>query len=233
MIDHLVFAVPDVAATCDELERDWGVRPRRAADTPDAARTTRCFDLGDARYLEVIGPDADQPAPAGPRPFWIDGLARPRLVTWAAKAPGIDGRAERARAAGYDPGPVRAMWRVRPDGARLEWRLTRAETPGGEGVVPFPIDWGASPHPAASAPPACRLLALHGEHPRPGAVRPLLAALDVTLEVRRGKRGRGLDEEGRRARGLGEGGGRAGRLLEAVDEVLAPMPIMAIVIWKG
>ncbi len=26
-IDHLVYAVPDLEAACDRLEREWGVRP--------------------------------------------------------------------------------------------------------------------------------------------------------------------------------------------------------------
>src|SRR5439155_25442557 len=95
----------------------------------------------------------------------------------------IDQRVERARQRGYDPGPVLPLSRTRPDGVVLEWRLTFAATVG-DGLVPFLIDWAASPHPASSSATGAALLAFGGEHPRPGQVTPLLDALGVELELR-------------------------------------------------
>lgn len=34
----------------------------------------------------------------------------------------------------------------RPDGTLLEWHLTDGDTQHPSGLVPFLIDWGASPH---------------------------------------------------------------------------------------
>jgi hypothetical protein len=51
------------------------------------------------------------------------------------------------------------------------------------GVVPFLIDWGTSPHPAASAAPGLSLASLRGEHPDAARVAALLARLGLPLPV--------------------------------------------------
>ena len=94
----------------------------------------------------------------------------------------IDDVADRMRAAGFDPGPVSAMSRVRPDGVELHWRLTFAgaiDDPPGvaiDGVLPFVIDWGDTPSPATTTPRMGRLVSLDVTHPDAG-VRSALDAL--------------------------------------------------------
>ncbi len=46
--------------------------------------------LGAGAYLEIIGPDPDQPQPVGGRWFGIDRLT-PLIVTWAIRTADIDG----------------------------------------------------------------------------------------------------------------------------------------------
>jgi hypothetical protein len=50
------------------------------------------------------------------------------------------------------------------------------------------IDWGTSPHPAASAPPGCHLRQLHLQHPNADLINKLLAAASLPAGVRRGRR---------------------------------------------
>jgi hypothetical protein len=186
MIDHLVYAVPDLDGACDDLQRRLGVRPSPGGKHTSRGTHNALLDLGDSAYLEVIGPDPEQPAPERPRPFGIDNLAVPRLVTWASKAPDIEARVRDARAAGFDPGDARAMSRQRPDGVTLSWKLTQREELAGDGLVPFLIDWGDTPHPAATAAKGCRLVLFRAEHPRPEQVARLIAAVGEELEVREG-----------------------------------------------
>jgi len=186
VLDHLVYAVPDLGAGIAGLEARLGVTA-----TPGGRHTGRgtwnaLLDLGDGRYLEIIAPDPEQPPPAAPRSFGLDTLTAPRLVTWAAKAPAIDRVVAEARAAGFDAGAVREMSRMTPDGQRLEWRLTLRDEPAGDGLVPFLIDWGATPHPSANCAPGCRLVRLSAEHPDPAPVGRMLAALGESLDVREG-----------------------------------------------
>jgi hypothetical protein len=182
-LDHLVYAVSHLEAGVADLERRLGVRASPGGSHRGLGTCNALLALGPDCYLEIIGPDPEQPAPAVPRPFGIDRLRFGRLVTWAVRAGDLDRRVERARRAGFDPGDVRAMSRDRPDGVRLDWRLTRRAEPAEDGLVPFLIDWGATESPAVSAPRGCRLIALRAVHPRVPVVSSALYALDVEIAL--------------------------------------------------
>src|SRR5882762_6053201 len=138
--DHLVYATPDLAATVRRFTDLTGVSP--AEGGRHVGRGTRNFlvGLGGRRYLEIIGPDLDQPAPAGPRPFGIDRLTTTQLVTWAVRSADLEGQVARAQAAGYDPGTIGPLSRRTPAGALLEWRLTTPVSGTRDPIVPFLID---------------------------------------------------------------------------------------------
>jgi len=50
------------------------------------------------------------------------------------------------------------------------------------------IDWGASPHPAATAAPGPVLVSLRAEHPEPQRVRDALSVVGVELPTEPGPR---------------------------------------------
>ena len=186
IVDHIVYAAPDLDAAVDDLEARLGVRASYGGSHPGAGSHNALLALGDGVYLEIIAPDPGQPDPIGRRrPFGLDDLAAPRLASWAAKATDLHTRVAVARLGGFDPGLPRTMRRLRPDGVELVWTLTSAG-PALGGLVPFLIDWGEAPHPAATAPGGCRLTALSGRHPRPAEVEAALAALDLALPVEAG-----------------------------------------------
>ena len=186
MLDHVAYGVPDLDAACHELAERLGVRPMPGGQHRGLGTHNATLALGEGVYLEVIAPDPNQPPPSRPRPFGLDALDGSRLVAWAAKAPDIESRIERARAAGYDPGNVIGLGRDLPDGGRLQWRLTFPEEPAGDGVVPFLIDWGSTPSPSHSSAKGGSLLDLRAEHPDPDEVSRLLRTLDVSLDVTAG-----------------------------------------------
>lgn len=185
-LDHLVFATPDLAATVAEFTGRTGVAPAAGGVHVGLGTRNYLVSLGGSRYLEILGPDPEQPEPADPRPFGVDRLAAARTVTWAISPPDLDAAVAAARATGYDPGPVRAMSRRRPDGTLLEWRLTDGDTAHPSGLVPFLIDWGSSAHPTASGLPATPLLALSASAPDPDEIRPLLSAVGTELILTEG-----------------------------------------------
>ncbi|WP_420310244.1 VOC family protein [Streptomyces sp. YS-B37] len=187
LLDHLVLATPDLAATVAEFTGRTGIVP--VAGGAHVGLGTRNFlvSLGGSRYLEILGPDLEQPEPSGPRPFGVDGLDAARTVTWAVSPPDLDAAVAAARARGYDPGPVRAMSRRRPDGTLLEWRLTDGDTAHPSGLVPFLIDWAPSPHPTTAPDlPVAPLLELSATAPVPDDIRPMLSAVGVELAVATG-----------------------------------------------
>ena len=183
VLDHLVFAAPHLADAVEWFTAETGVQPAPGGSHPGLGTANHLVGLGGAAYLEIIGPDPDQPDPELPRPFGIDDLPAGRIVTWAVRPRDLESTVAEARAAGYDPGEIQAMSRDTPHGVVLHWRLTRPRFDVGDGLVPFLIDWGTTPHPTTRALPQAPLLAWQATHPQPDSVRPALAALRADLHI--------------------------------------------------
>lgn len=186
LLDHLVYATPDLYATVRELGDLLGVEPVEGGRHVGLGTRNYLLGLGGRRYLEIIGPDPDQPDPGLARPFGLDLLPGPRLVTWAIHPADLDAVVARARERGYEPGDVHPMSRRTPEGELLEWRLTSSPDDTGDGLVPFLIDWGSTAHPAERGLPVVELTSLTALHPDPAAVAADLAALGAELEVAAG-----------------------------------------------
>jgi hypothetical protein len=183
VLDHLVLAGPDLAETVAWFTDLTGITPAPGGSHVGLGTANHLVGLGEGAYLELIGPDPAQPAPAQPRPFGIDELFAPRIVTWAVRTDDLAGLIATARDGGYDPGEPMAMSRRAPDGALLEWQLTAPRFDYGDGLVPFLIDWGSTPHPTSRALPEATLVDLRARHPDPASVRPALAVLRADLQV--------------------------------------------------
>lgn len=183
MIDHIVLATPDLLGEVENFTALTGVRPVRGGSHVGLGTANFLVGLGGSAYLEIVGPDPEQPEPDRPRPFGIDGLVEPTIVTWAIRSQDIDATVARARARGYDPGEPGGMSRRTADGELLSWRLTPAATNPRDGVVPFVIDWGATTHPTRRGLPVVTLAEFRAEHPEPAAVASRLDALDAGLPV--------------------------------------------------
>lgn len=188
-IDHLVYAVPDLASAIDWFEDATGVRPAIGGSHDGMGTHNALVSLGDC-YLELIAPDPGQPDPpatGGPRPFGIDDVLAPggegtALVGFAVRPDDdetLDDIADRAADAGYDPGPVIAMSRVTPGGDRLAWNLTLPT----QRTLPFFIDWGDTPKPHTTQPDGVELDSLTIVHPRPFDVLGVVAALGLDITV--------------------------------------------------
>jgi len=214
-VDHLVYAGPDLEAATARVEEHLGVRSTPGGPHPGRGTRNALIALGPSSYLEIIGPDLEQPPPALPRPFGIDGLRDSKLVTWAAQEPDLAGRVRSAAANGVTLGALAEGSRRRPDGLLLQWNYTDPRTVIADGLAPFFINWGATPHPstslgialsnveghpAASAAPRLRsgraelpskgggvaLAGLRAEHPDPDRIRDIFSGLGLMMDVSRG-----------------------------------------------
>ncbi len=183
-----MYATPDLQRGIDAIEKLIGVRASPGGQHPGRGTRNALVALGPASYIEIIGPDPEQPPPDSARPFGIDSLQEPRLVAWAMKGQDLDRFAADARQRGVALGAVTAGSRRRTDGLLLQWRYTDPHTVLADGLVPFVIDWGSTPHPAATAAAGASLAGLRAEHPDPGRVVRLLEALGVGLQVSRADR---------------------------------------------
>ncbi len=167
-IDHLVYATPDLARGVSEIEALTGVRASVGGQHLGWGTHNCLAALGINIYLEIIAPDPAQPPPPRPRPFGIDGLLRSRLVTWSARCDSLERVVHTAAQNGVLLGEILSGSRIRlPE----------------DGLVPFLIDWGSSPHPAASAATGLSLVELRAEHSNPRSLTRSLGALGVYLPV--------------------------------------------------
>ncbi|HEY5618458.1 MAG TPA: VOC family protein [Vicinamibacterales bacterium] len=187
-VDHLVYATPELQLGIERIEKALGLRATPGGQHLGRGTRNALVSLGPGTYLEIIGPDPEQPSPAQPRPFGIDDLNEPRLVTWAAKGRNLERFASDARRDGVKLGEVMPGSRRRADGVVLSWRYTDPRTVVADGVVPFFIDWGQTPHPASTATPGASLIGLRAEHPDPEPVQKALSRLGLDIRVQRGPR---------------------------------------------
>lgn len=186
-VDHLLYAVTDLEAGCDEIERVLGVRPVAGGRHPRYGTHNALLSLGPATYLEVIAPDPGLAVPE--RGVLFPGQAGPgRIVTWVLRSESIDETAAAAVAGGVGLGPVESGRRENPDGTTLSWKLSDPYAMPYGGAVPFLIHWGDTPHPAATAPRGGELIGLRIEHDAPEPLREALSVLGVEMDVRNGDR---------------------------------------------
>ena len=188
IVDHLVYATPDLQFGIETIEKMTGVRAVSGGQHPGRGTRNALISLGPGVYLEIIGRDPDQPTPPQPRPFGIDDLKEPRLVTWVAKGDNLESFAKEAAHAGVKLGEVIDGSRQRADGVVLSWRFTDPRTVAFDGLIPFFIDWGKTPHPAGTATPGLSLIGLRAEHPDPEPVQEALHTLGLDIRVQRGPR---------------------------------------------
>ena len=190
VLDHLLWAVPDLAAGTAAFAELTGVEPRAGGAHPGlgtanalvALRRPGTAGVPDA-YLELIGPDPAQGLPPERVNLEVGRVRRPGLHTWAVRPDDLDATVAAARASGVDVGQVQASSRTTPAGDTLRWRLTsRTPLPLG-GAQPFLIDWYDTPHPAASGLPELELLELAAVAPDVGQVRRVLDVLGLDVPV--------------------------------------------------
>jgi len=182
-VDHLVYATPNLQLGIDAIEKQLGVKATAGGQHPGLGTRNALVALGPTSYLEIIGPDPEQPKPSGPRRFGIDDLTTPRIVRWVVKSSELPAIAEKAARAGVKLGPLASGSRKRPDGVVLSWRYTDPAVVVADGVIPFFIDWGASPHPALTAAKGATLVQLRAEHPDAPRVQTMLDQLGLELRV--------------------------------------------------
>lgn len=182
-LDHLVYATPDLQLGIDTIEQRLGVKATPGGQHPGLGTRNALVALGPTSYLEIIGPDSEQPKPTGPRRFGIDDLKAPRIVRWVVKTNDLPVVVERATRASIKLGGLATGSRRRPDGVVLTWRYTDPATVIADGLVPFFIDWGTSPHPALTAAKGATIVQLRAEHPDAARVQRMMGQLGLELRI--------------------------------------------------
>jgi hypothetical protein len=137
------------------------------------------FAMDEDRFLEVLGPDPEQPEALRRSSEGLEGGA---LWWWAARSEAELGAVrDRFRACGVDVGPIEPGERVRPDGERLAWE-TFDPAPVFAPALPFVIRWQDGP-PLHGLPARCSLESLRLVHPDPAALSVILDGVGLSGAV--------------------------------------------------
>jgi hypothetical protein len=110
---------------------------------------------------------------------------RPSLRRASSEAKGsrLTNLRDAAAQHGVELGKVLSGSRKQADGTVLTWKLTDLRCVVADGIVPFFIDWGKSPHPALVASRGATLVGLRAEHPDADHVVRMLRVVAVDLKV--------------------------------------------------
>ena len=186
VLDHLVYATPDLEATVERLADLFGVRAALGGHHEAWRTRNALLSLGERTYLEIMGADETGRAPGFHRPFDLDNLTAPRLVTWVARSSDIHAARDTARLHGVDLGELQERSRQKPDGSVLRWTMTDLTKAREGGVIPYFIDWGDSAHPSESSPRGCTLVTMKVVHPDANRIRRTLSSLGLDVPVEAG-----------------------------------------------
>ncbi|SMX78075.1 Glyoxalase-like domain-containing protein [Brevibacterium sp. 239c] len=196
--DHLVIAVPNLAESVEQYSNSLGVKAIPGGAHPGLGTANALLGLEvEVRrdnYLEILGPDPEQdPALAASR---LAGITEPTVQRWAIHPPDFDAvvtscarsprSAERSSEPRVDLGEVHDMTRRTPEGALLDWRLTRRNPLALGGIQPFLIDWKSSPHPARQPMPVVSLERFWATSTDVDTTSRVLRSLGATIEVEAG-----------------------------------------------
>lgn len=181
LLDHLVYATPDLEATCRDLEIRLGVRASAGGQHPGRGTHNALISIGPRAYLEIIGPD---PLRLQTKPVWfgIDQLTAPKLITWAVRVDDLEAFIKEI-SPNANVGPVRSGSRKTPEGTTLSWQLTEPQLVQGVGLVPFLIEWNSHDHPARTAITGPPLVQLRIEHPEPELIRKQFNSLRLEIAI--------------------------------------------------
>ena len=188
LVDHLIFATPDLQKGIEYLETLLGVPAIAGGSHPGLGTCNALLTLGPQCYLEVMGPDPTQTEFQGLRPFGIDNLESGQLVGWVARREGLSQFVQTVKSKGIELGEVISVSRETPEGELLEWEMTYLTNTNTSAeaisVLPLFIDWGKTPHPASRCAEGARLMTLEIEYPQPSEIVPLIDALELGVSVR-------------------------------------------------
>lgn len=183
-LDHLVYAVPDLEASCDWFEERTGVRPAIGGRHPDRGTRNAVVNLSGRAYLELIAVDTDNTRVAPPRWMGVDHAASPTLTRWALKSDNLERDATLLKKIDPLHGEIVAGNRNLADGSTLRWRMTLPQATPLVDLLPFFLDWSASSfHPTERMGPGFELLDLSFAHFDPEALATHFARFGFEAEI--------------------------------------------------
>lgn len=186
-IDHLVYCVPDLGKSMQELSELMGAKIFYGGQHQTLGTHNALLNLGNGAYLELLAIDEKNTAIPPPRWMGIDFFEKAMITRWAIKSNDLASDVAILKKANPKMGEVFAGSRKRADGTLLSWEMVKPlATPVVE-ILPFMVNWKGSVHPTQSLPDICKLVEIRAIHPQPDMMASTLNSLNVAIELKLGK----------------------------------------------
>ncbi|WP_417455916.1 VOC family protein [Kordiimonas sp.] len=181
-LDHVVYAVPDLAAYALRFEALTGVKPVYGGEHSNGVTANYLAQLGPCTYLEIAGPkEGVTPDMMGERAATY---AHAHIAGFALGMRSADEAPALMQAQGLELGEVREGGRQKPDGTSLSWRtVSLSGLNWGENTFQFAIEWMTEPHPAMTSPAGAGIDTLVLSGPSADALEGLVEAYGLPLEL--------------------------------------------------
>lgn len=184
-VDHIVYAVPDLDTATDALSGQLGITPIAGGEHPSLGTRNTLLSLGGRQYLEIIGP---VPGSSEIKPFAasLANSTGPDILTFAVESNDLEEVVRVAEELGLAHSGITDGARRTLDGATLTYRAVQVVSEEFRGLVPFFIDWGATPHPGTTSPQGARLAEITAVHPKAKELAALYGRFGIKVPVESG-----------------------------------------------
>ena len=189
VIDHLVYAVPDLEKAMDDFENLTGIRPTFGGYHTTKGTKNAVVNLGNACYLEFLAIDENNEKISAPRWMGIDFIEKTQMTRFALKSENLEKDSAILKKYAAEMGEISGGARKTSDDKLLKWEMILPLAAPAVEIAPFMCDWSQSEvHPTDSMPQECELIGLHFTHTHPESVTSLFNELDVDLNVIEGEK---------------------------------------------
>ena len=185
IIDHLVYAVPDLEKAIINFEKNTGIAPVYGGRHIERGTHNALVRIGKRSYLEFLAIDKSNTNVKAPYWMGLDHIHFPKLTHWAFATTDFEKGLEILSS--IDPqlaSPIKGR-RTLQNGVTLEWKMTSPVPNRHIEVLPFMIDWGQSAHPVESLPNECQLIHFSANHPNPALLSPFFEQIGFRMEIQK------------------------------------------------
>ena len=187
IIDHIVYAVPDLEQAMQDFESKTGVAPAFGGYHTHQGTKNAIVNIGQEAYLEIITVDPANEAISGPRWMGVDLIQEPKVTRWSLKSDQLS--SDSAILHTYDSrmGEIKGGQRNTSSGDLLSWMMIMPLPDPEIEIVPFITSWGTdSTHPTSNLRQECSLLGIQFTHPQPELVLDVWQGLGLRESIDRG-----------------------------------------------
>jgi len=186
ILDHIVYAVPNLEAAVEAFEKMSGVRPMIGGRHLTKGTKNAVVNLGNRAYLEIIAIDEDNENVTSNRWMGVDLINKPKVTRWSLKSENLQEDSQVLSNYRSEMGVISGGQRQTTSGDLLSWEMILPLASPEVELVPFMTDWSSSSvHPTESMPDICRFLGFEFEHIEPKSLSKTMNELGLDLAIKK------------------------------------------------